>query len=167
MEHKDSLRHSQVPATCPYPKPDQSSPWPPLHFQKIYLYIIFPTMIGSSKWYFSLRIPHPNSVCNMPRPSHSSWFDHPNNICWGVQFTKALIMQFSPLPCYLVPLSLKYSPQHPILKHPQPTFLPQSTTATKQQTGLLNARTTNKCRYIYRRPDPTLTRAPTRLHLHP
>jgi hypothetical protein len=32
-------------------------------------------------------------------------------------------MKFSPLPCYLVPLRPKYSPQHPILKHPQPTFL--------------------------------------------
>ena len=27
--------------------------------------------------------------------------------------------------CYLVPLRTKYSPQHPILKQPQPTFLPQ------------------------------------------
>jgi hypothetical protein len=26
---------------------------------------------------------------------------------------------------YLVPLRPKYSPQHPILKHPQPTFFPQ------------------------------------------
>src|SRR5215510_732722 len=34
-------------------------------------------------------------------------------------------MKFSPLPCHLVPLRPKYSPQHPILKHPQPTFLPQ------------------------------------------
>jgi hypothetical protein len=29
-------------------------------------------------------------------------------------------MKFSPLPCYLVPLTPQ---QHPILKHPQPTFL--------------------------------------------
>jgi hypothetical protein len=28
-------------------------------------------------------------------------------------------------PCHLFPLRPKYSPQHPILKHPQPTFLPQ------------------------------------------
>ena len=28
-------------------------------------------------------------------------------------------------PCYLVPLRSKYSPQHHIFKHPQPTFLPQ------------------------------------------
>jgi hypothetical protein len=32
-------------------------------------------------------------------------------------------MQFSPLPCFLVPLRPKHSPQHPILRHPQPTFL--------------------------------------------
>jgi hypothetical protein len=34
-------------------------------------------------------------------------------------------MQFPPFPCYLVPPRPKYSPEHPILKHPQPTFLPQ------------------------------------------
>jgi len=28
-------------------------------------------------------------------------------------------------PCNLVPLRPQYSPQHPILEHPQPTFLPQ------------------------------------------
>jgi hypothetical protein len=33
-------------------------------------------------------------------------------------------MKFSPIPCYLVSLRPKYSPQHHILKHPQPTFLP-------------------------------------------
>jgi hypothetical protein len=27
--------------------------------------------------------------------------------------------------CYLVPLRPKYPPQHPILQHPRPTFLPQ------------------------------------------
>jgi hypothetical protein len=27
--------------------------------------------------------------------------------------------------CYLIPLRPKYFPQHPILKHPQPMFLPQ------------------------------------------
>ena len=36
-----------------------------------------------------------------------------------------LLMQFSPLPCSVVPLSPKYSPQHPNLEHPQPTFFPQ------------------------------------------
>jgi hypothetical protein len=61
----------------------------------------------------------------MPHLSHSSRFDHPKNIGWGVQIIKFLIMYFSPLPCYLVPLRPKYSTQHPILKHPQPAFVRQ------------------------------------------
>ena len=35
------------------------------------------------------------------------------------------LCSFFPLPCYLVPFRPKYSPQHPILKHPQPTFFRQ------------------------------------------
>ena len=67
-------------------------------------------------------LPH---TCYMSRPSHCFQFDHPNNIRWGVQIIR-LYISFSPLPCYFVPLRPKYYPQHPILKHPQPTFLPQS-----------------------------------------
>jgi hypothetical protein len=37
----------------------------------------------------------------MPGPSHSSWFDHQNNIWWGIQITKLLVVYFSPLSCYL------------------------------------------------------------------
>jgi hypothetical protein len=58
----------------------------------------------------------------MPRPPHSSWFDHLNNIWWWVQI---LVMHYSTLPCYLVPFRPKYPPQHPILEQPQPMFLPQ------------------------------------------
>jgi hypothetical protein len=36
-----------------------------------------------------------------------------------------LIMKFSSLIFYLVPLRPTFFPQHPILKHSQPTFLPQ------------------------------------------
>ena len=63
-------------------------------------------------------------MCYMPRPSHSSRFYHPNNVGWGVQITQFLIMQFPPLTCYLVHPSSKYSPQHPILKHPSPCSSP-------------------------------------------
>jgi hypothetical protein len=50
-------------------------------------------MPGSSKWSLSLRFSHQNSICasplphtcNMPRSSHSSRFDHLNDIGWGVQ----------------------------------------------------------------------------------
>jgi hypothetical protein len=63
-------------------------------------------------WSLSLRFPHQNPIhasllphpWYMPRPSHPSRFYHPHNIGWGVQIMKLLIMKFSPLPCYLVPL---------------------------------------------------------------
>jgi hypothetical protein len=61
----------------------------------------------------------------MARISHSSRFYYLNNTEWALQIMKLFIMKFSLLPCYLELLSLKYSPQHPILKHSQPTFLPQ------------------------------------------
>jgi len=85
--------------------------------------------LGLASGLFSLVFPHLNPVYAsplphtryMPCPSHSSRFDHPDNIWWGVHIIKLLIMLFSPL----VPLRPKCSPQHPFLKHPQPTFLPQ------------------------------------------
>jgi hypothetical protein len=49
MEPEGSLQHSQVPTTCPYPKPHQSSPCPPFYFLKIHLNIILPSMPETSK----------------------------------------------------------------------------------------------------------------------
>jgi hypothetical protein len=37
MNPEDSLPHSQVPATCLYPEPAQSSPYPTSYFLKIHL----------------------------------------------------------------------------------------------------------------------------------
>ena len=125
MEPEGSIPHSRVPATCPYPEPARSSPYPKSYFLKIHLTIILPSMPGSPKWSFSLRFPHWNPVClsplpntcYMPRPFPSSGFCHPNTIGWRVQNIQLLIMQLPRLPCYLVPYGPKYSPQHHILKH--------------------------------------------------
>ena len=49
-------------------------------------------------------------VCNMHRPSHTFWFDCPNNIPWSVPITQLLTMSFPPV-CY---------PQIPSLSAPSP-----------------------------------------------
>jgi hypothetical protein len=41
-------------------------------------------------------ISHVSHTCYMPRSSHPPWFDRPNNILWGVQVMRFLIMQSSP-----------------------------------------------------------------------
>jgi len=100
---------------------------------KIHLNITILSTPGSSQWSLSFRFPHQNPVCTSPLPntcymfraSHPSWFDYPKNIWWGVEIIKFLIMYLSPFSCYLVRLRPKYSSQHPILKYPQLTFLPQ------------------------------------------
>jgi len=80
-----------------------------------------------------LRFPHQNPVYASPlphtrymsRPSHSSRFYHTKNNGWAVHIIKLLIVYFSPLPCHHVHLSPKYSPQHPLLEYPHPSFIPE------------------------------------------
>jgi len=86
MEPEGSLTHSQWPANCSYPEPDQSTPGPPSHFLKIHFSIILSSKRGSCRWSLSLRFLHQNPKCNCPLLyacyMHRSfpWFDHPNNI---------------------------------------------------------------------------------------
>src|SRR5215468_8687851 len=73
----------------PVPIPSQLHPVPttPSNFLKIHLNIIHPPTSGSPQWPLSLRFPHQHPVhpsllphtCHMPRPSHSSRFNHLHN----------------------------------------------------------------------------------------
>ena len=124
METENSLPHKKAPAP-PVPILWQIYPiHTPSRCLKVDFNIILPSMPRSYKWSFSVTSLLPRS-CHLHCSYHSCWFNHPNNICWGVQIIKFPIMKFSPLPCYLIPLRPKYSNQHPILIHSQPTFLPQ------------------------------------------
>jgi hypothetical protein len=55
----------------------------------------------------------------MPRPSHPSWLDRPNDIWRSVQITKLLIMQSFPASHHFLSLRSLYPLEHPIFKHPQ------------------------------------------------
>jgi hypothetical protein len=58
----------------------------------------------------------------MPRPPHPR-LHNSNYTWWRVQIMKLLVMQFSLPSCHSTPLWYKYSPQHPVLKHPWFMFL--------------------------------------------
>jgi len=57
MEPEGSLPHSQVPATCPYPEPDQSSSRPHPTSEDT-PYVILLSTPEFSKWSLSLRFLH-------------------------------------------------------------------------------------------------------------
>ena len=97
---------------------------------------MLPSTPRSSELYLSFRFPHQNPVdtsslphtCYVRRLSHSCTFVHPNNIGWGVQIIKFLIMYFSPLPCYLVPLGQIFSLAH--YSRTSSAYVPPSMRAT-------------------------------------
>jgi len=87
---------------CPPPVPIRSQIEPVYaptsHFLKIHHNILSSTP-GCSKLSLSLTFLHHTPVCTfplppicyLPRPSHSSRFDHPNNIWWVVQIFKLIV----------------------------------------------------------------------------
>ena len=66
----------------------------------------------------NLYTPSPHSYLPHAGLSHSSRFNHPQNIGSGVKIIQLFDKQSPPLPRYLVPPRSKHSPQHHILKHP-------------------------------------------------
>jgi hypothetical protein len=66
IESASLFSHLQVPATCPYPEPDRSSPCPTSHFLKIHLSMKLPFMPGSFNLSLSLTFFHRNPVYTSP-----------------------------------------------------------------------------------------------------
>lgn len=101
----DSL--PQELATCTCPKTDQFGPCPNSSSWRFILILYSHPMPKSPKHLFpahfptkelhvcpTLLLPH---TCHMPQSSHSSWFNHLNNVWWAVEIIK-LIMQPPPRP---------------------------------------------------------------------
>ena len=129
MEPESSLPHSQVPATCPYPEPARSSPHPTswrsvlvsTHLHLGLPSVLFPPGFPAKTMYTPLLSPI-RATC----PAHLIRLNFITQTLLGEQYRSlsSSLCSFLHSPCYLVPLRPKYSPQHPILKHPEPKFLP-------------------------------------------
>jgi hypothetical protein len=81
----------------------------------------------SFEWSLFFGLSHLNLVylsflshaCRMPRPPHSPWFQLLNDL-WGISISyEALSCAIFPFSRSVIPLKSIYSPQHPVLKHPQ------------------------------------------------
>jgi hypothetical protein len=113
MEPEGSLPCSQEPATCIV---SILSPINPVHaistdFLHTYFNIILSSKSRSSKSSLSLRSPpHPKTYMHlfcphtghMPRLSSSFWVNHSNDTWQEVRIMNLLVMQFPPVPRYLV-----------------------------------------------------------------
>jgi len=113
MQPEGSLPRSQAPATLSWNRSIRSIT--PSRFLDIRFHIFFSSTSRFSSGFFLLGFPiFPLPyACYMPRPFDSSWFYHSNNIWWWEHF---LFIYYSPLSSYLVPLTLKFLPQHSVLE---------------------------------------------------
>jgi hypothetical protein len=128
-EPKGSLPCSQGPSTGPTPEPDQSSPYHPILSLRSILILSAHLRLGLPSGLFHSGLPtkilyaflfspiHATHTC--PAPSHPPSLDNSNYTWQTVQVMKLIIMQFSPTSYQFIPLWLRYSPQHPVLKYPQ------------------------------------------------
>ena len=91
---------------------------PPFHFLKIRFSNILSYMPHSSTWSLFLISPRQTPVdtspvshtCYMPCPTHSFWFDHPNDISWEVQIPRYVVFC---TPLLSRPSSVQISPSAP------------------------------------------------------
>ena len=94
---------------CHCSEPQQSCLYTSKQFFKNLFEFYYSISVRFSQWSLSFIFRHQNPVCiallpdsfHMPRQSpFHLWFDHPNNIYAGVQTSKLLALQSSPVHCY-------------------------------------------------------------------
>jgi hypothetical protein len=131
---------SWEPTTDQYPATRESPPQP-ISLRFIFSPSCHP-LLGLPSVIFLFAYPpkpctcfSPLLACRMPHPPHSPLFDLPNNIWWWVQITELPVVQFYPFSRYFIPRRSKYSPQHPVLKHPQSVLFPWNVGTTDLITG--------------------------------
>jgi len=119
MEPEGTLAHSQVSATLPYAEPDQSNS---THFQTIYFrytLMFYHLSLGFPSGLFPSGLPNKTPYAPILSSIRATWPAHLilvnlltlNNMFWGIQILKLLLVRFSPFPSYLVPLRPKYFPR--------------------------------------------------------
>ena len=98
MESESSLPHSHEPTYLSLSWGRSVQSMTPSNVLKISFNIIIPSTSSCPKSSLSVRFLHQNSVGTsflahtfyIPPQSHCSWYDHQNNIWWGVRVIKLL-----------------------------------------------------------------------------
>jgi len=99
---------------------------PTTHFLKIHLYINLPSTPRSPKWSPSFRFPNQNPIYTSPFPIRATCLAHlilleliiRTIVEEEYKSLSSALCSFFTFPCHFFLPRPKYSPQHPLLKHP-------------------------------------------------
>jgi hypothetical protein len=130
MEHEGSIPCSQEPSTSPYHEPDQYSTYHPiLSFLRSILILSTHLRLGLPSGLFASGFPTNLLYTILVSPIRATYSAHLFLLvlifliilCEEYKLeTPHYVVFFS---FHFIPLRSKYSPQHPVLQHPQSVFL--------------------------------------------
>jgi hypothetical protein len=81
----------------------------------------------------------------MPRLSHPSWFDQPNNIWWRVHIWSSPLCNILQPPATSSIFDTNYSTHHPVLKHHQCLFFPYTNNLSVDRMDISHFCTVTHC----------------------